>query len=89
MQFDCRYIAPYYLLTFLGFGVNHSMAISGTVKWLNDRLGYGFLQRDDGDDVFFHYSVLERDESLEEGEDVEFEITDGPKGPMATAVSKL
>ena len=89
MQFDFGYIPPYYLLTFLGFGVNHSMAISGTVKWFNDRLGYGFLQRDDGDDVFFHYSVLERGESLEEGEDVEFEITDGPKGPMATAVSKL
>ena len=65
------------------------MAISGNVKWFNDRLGYGFLQRDDGDDVFFHYSVLERDQSIEEGEDVEFEITDGPKGPMATAVSKL
>ena len=65
------------------------MAISGTVKWFNDRLGYGFLQRDDGVDVFFHYSVLERGESIKEGEDVEFEITEGPKGPMATAVSKL
>ncbi len=65
------------------------MAISGTVKWFNDRLGYGFLQRVDGEDVFFHYSVLERGQSIEEGEDVEFDITDGPKGPTATAVSKL
>ncbi|MDP6700812.1 MAG: cold shock domain-containing protein, partial [Candidatus Latescibacteria bacterium] len=54
------------------------MAISGTVKWFNDRLGYGFLQRDDGDDVFFHYTVLESVESIEEGEDEEFEIADGP-----------
>ena len=65
------------------------MAISGTVKWFNDRLGYGFLQRDDGDDVFLHYTVLESVESIEEGEDEEFEIADGPKGPMATAVNKL
>ena len=65
------------------------MAYTGAVKWYNVRLGYGFLQREDGDDVFVHYSSIQDDEALEEGDEVEFEITDGPKGPMATEVVKL
>ncbi len=65
------------------------MAFSGLVKWYNERLGYGFLQRDEGDDVFVHYTALVDDETLEEGEAVEFEIGEGPKGPMATNVVKV
>lgn len=59
------------------------------LKWCNDRLGYGFLQREDGDDVFVHYTEIENEEPLAEGDEVEFEISDGPKGPMATAITKI
>lgn len=65
------------------------MEITGSVKWYNERLGYGFLQRDEGDDIFVHFSALEDDEVLEQGEKVEFEIGDGPKGPMAIKVTKM
>ena len=65
------------------------MASTGFVKWYNERLGYGFLQREDGDDVFVHFSSIEKGEAIEEGDEVEFEIAAGPKGPMATVVSKL
>lgn len=65
------------------------MAFTGLVKWYNERLGYGFLQRDEGDDVFVHYTALVDDEVLEEGEAVEFDIGEGPKGPMATNVVKV
>jgi CspA family cold shock protein len=61
----------------------------GRVKWFNDKKGYGFLERDEGDDVFVHYSAIEGEgfRTLYEGQEVEFEITDGPKGPQASKVS--
>ncbi len=61
---------------------------SGTVKWFNSTKGFGFLTADDGTDVFVHYSDLEGDgfKTLEEGQSVEFEITEGPKGPKAANV---
>ena len=65
------------------------MEFTGSVKWYNERLGYGFLQRDEGDDIFVHFSALVEDETLEQGEKVEFDIGDGPKRPMAMKVVKV
>ncbi len=60
----------------------------GTVKWFNGEKGYGFIAVDGGADVFVHYSSIEMDgyRSLEEGQRVEFEISEGQKGPQADAV---
>ena len=64
--------------------------LKGTVKWFNNAKGYGFIGRDDGPDVFVHYSAITADgyKSLQEGDVVEFEITQGQKGPQAANVSK-
>jgi CspA family cold shock protein len=63
----------------------------GRVKWFNDAKGYGFIAREDGPDVFVHYSAIQGDgfRSLAEGQTVQFEITEGPKGLQATKVQKL
>ena len=61
----------------------------GTVKWFNDQKGYGFIAPEDGSkDVFVHYSGIQGDtfKSLQEGQVVEFEVTESPKGPQATDV---
>ena len=67
------------------------MKLKGTVKWFNDAKGFGFIGRDDGPDVFVHYSALiaEGYKSLQEGDPVEFEIVDGQKGPQAANVVKV
>jgi CspA family cold shock protein len=63
----------------------------GHVKWFNDAKGYGFIAREEGPDVFVHYSAITGDgfRSLSEGQAVQFEITEGPKGLQATNVIKL
>ncbi|MGH3430603.1 MAG: cold-shock protein [Candidatus Dormibacteraceae bacterium] len=60
----------------------------GTVKWFNSEKGYGFIAVDGGSDVFVHFSAIQQDgyKSLEDGQRVEFEVTQGPKGPQAEAV---
>ena len=65
--------------------------IQGTVKWFNGSKGYGFIEREDGDDVFVHYSSIQGDgyRNLEEGQRVEFIITQGQKGPQAEQVTPL
>ena len=63
----------------------------GTVKWFDDKKGYGFIAPEEGDDVFVHHSSIQGEgfKTLSEGENVEFEITDGAKGKQATNVVKV
>lgn len=65
--------------------------MKGTVKWFNNQKGYGFISDENGDDVFVHYSGLNMDgfKLLDEGAQVEFDVTEGAKGPQATNVTKL
>jgi CspA family cold shock protein len=65
--------------------------ITGTVKWFNGDKGYGFIARDDGEDVFVHYSAIQGEgfRNLEEGQRVEFSIEQGQKGPAAADVRRL
>jgi cold shock protein len=63
--------------------------ITGTVKWFNDAKGFGFIERDSGEDVFVHYSSVRGDgfKSLQEGQKVEFALGQGQKGPQALDVT--
>ncbi len=65
--------------------------MKGTVKWFNDKKGFGFLTTEEGSDVFVHFSAIQDDgfKSLDEGQEVEFEVEDGPKGPQARNVKKI
>lgn len=63
----------------------------GTVKWFNNQKGYGFITDENGNDVFVHYTGLNMEgfKSLEEGQAVEYDVTEGQKGPQAVNVTKL
>jgi CspA family cold shock protein len=65
--------------------------VQGSVKWFNEKKGYGFIEREDGDDVFVHFSAIQGDgfRTLEEGQRVEFSIQQGPKGLQAADVIKI
>ena len=65
--------------------------VKGTVKWFNNEKGYGFITPESGNDVFVHHSEIQGDgyKSLEEGQSVEFEIADGPKGEQAKNVVRV
>ncbi len=67
------------------------MKETGRVKWFNDSKGFGFITRDNGPDVFVHHSAIQGDgfRSLAEDQEVEFEVTQGPKGAQAQNVVKL
>ncbi len=63
----------------------------GTVKWFNESKGYGFIQKEEGGDIFVHYTAIQDSgfKTLSEGQQVSFDIVDGPKGPAAANVVKL
>ena len=65
--------------------------ITGKVKWFNNSKGYGFIEQPGSSDIFVHYSAIQGDgfKTLEEGQEVEFEVTQGPKGPQAEKVTKM
>jgi CspA family cold shock protein len=64
---------------------------NGKVKWFNNRKGFGFIQQEDGPDLFVHFSSINSDgyKSLNEGEEVTFEVEDGERGPKAVNVSRV
>ena len=64
---------------------------TGKVKWFDTEKGYGFIEQEDGDDVFVHFSAIEGDgfKDLEEGQEVQFEVVEGEKGLQAEEVTKL
>lgn len=66
------------------------MAMRGKVKWFNETKGFGFIEKEEGGDVFVHFSEIEGEgyKTLAEGEEVEFEVVDSPKGPKAAHVVK-
>jgi CspA family cold shock protein len=68
--------------------VRRAAVPEGTVKWFSNEKGFGFIEREEGDDVFVHFSQIEADgyKSLEQGQRVTFEITEGPKGLQASDV---
>lgn len=91
----CTFPAALGIAPFLGEsagnrGAHVAERLKGTVKWFNNAKGYGFLGRDDGPDVFIHYSSITTEgyKSLQEGDKVEFEIVQGQKGPQAANVTK-
>src|ERR1041384_7028046 len=65
--------------------------ITGKVEWFNNSKGYGFIEQPGSSDIFVHYSAIQGDgfKTLEEGQEVEFEVTQGPKGPQAEKVTKM
>jgi CspA family cold shock protein len=65
--------------------------LKGSVKWFNAEKGFGFIQVENGEDVFVHFSAIQGDgfKSLDEGQEVEFEVTQGNRGPQAANVTKL
>ncbi|MCR8978185.1 cold shock domain-containing protein [Brevibacillus laterosporus] len=65
--------------------------MQGKVKWFNAEKGFGFIERDGGDDVFVHFSAIQSDgfKSLDEGQTVEFDIVEGDRGPQAANVTKI
>ena len=65
--------------------------MNGKVKWFNAEKGFGFIERDGGDDVFVHFSAIQGEgfKTLDEGQNVQFDIVEGPRGPQAANVVKL
>jgi CspA family cold shock protein len=79
------------LSTFQETRIGTSMAEQGTVKWFNDAKGYGFISRENGEDVFVHFSAIQAGgfKSLQEGQKVQLDVTKGPKGWQAENVTPV
>ena len=65
--------------------------LQGTIKWFNESKGFGFIEQEEGKDIFVHYSAIQGNgfKTLNEGDKVEFDVVDGPKGPAAANVNKV
>ncbi len=65
--------------------------VKGTVKWFNEKKGFGFISREEGDDLFVHHTSIQAEgfKTLREGQEVEFEVQDGDKGPQAVNVREI
>lgn len=83
-----RYLQVACLFNFDRGGV---MATTGRVKWFDEKKGFGFIEREDGNDVFVHFKAINGEgyKTLTEGQEVEFDVEDGPKGPQASNVTPL
>lgn len=88
-QLSCRVFGPPGG-TWRALSLEGGKIVRGKVKWFNDSKGYGFIEQESGKDVFVHFSAITMDgyKTLKEGQEVEFEITDGPKGPQASNVMR-
>ena len=88
MTWACRNISFIFSFTYRSLSNTMSQREQGTVKWFNASKGYGFIARDDGEDVFVHFSAIQMDgfRTLEEGQRVEFAVESGPKGLQARDV---
>jgi len=80
-----------FFLSFITIIRRCSIVAKGTVKWFNESKGFGFLTKEDGGDVFVHYSAIQGDgfKTLGEGQAVSFDVVEGPKGPKAENVVKI
>lgn len=88
--YELSFEKVYFNFVSLARGGNFLME-QGTVKWFNAEKGFGFIEREGGDDVFVHFSAIEGEgfKSLEDGQAVEFGIEEGDRGPQATNVNKI